>query len=270
MIYISHLIDDKEMKEIIASTGAGIESIEFSVAENLDHFSRTLKNYRKRLEFMNCQNLILHGPFLDLNPMSYDSLVVQATKTRYEQAYQAAKELGSRKLILHSGFIPSVYFLTGWAERMADFYNRFLDDKDDSVEILMENVMDPFPSPLKDVAERISHPAFGLCLDIGHANCFSEISGREWAEMLLPHIRHLHLHDNSGDKDRHLALGRGTVPLDEILKHFDDMPDVSYTIECNTAEDISVSIDTLLRQSFSIDSPKSLCYDETIRNTPVF
>ena len=149
MIYISHLIDDKEMKEIIASTGAGIESIEFSVAENLDHFSRTLKNYRKRLEFMNCQNLILHGPFLDLNPMAYDSLVVQATKTRYEQAYQAAKELGAKKLILHSGFIPSVYFLTGWAERMADFYNRFLDDKDDSVEILMENVMDPFPSPLK-------------------------------------------------------------------------------------------------------------------------
>ena len=128
MIYISHLIDDKEMKEIIASTGAGIESIEFSVAENLDHFSRTLKNYRKRLEFMNSLNLILHGPFLDLNPMAYDSLVVQATRTRYDQAYQAAKELGAKKLILHSGFIPSVYFLTGWAERMADFYNRFLED----------------------------------------------------------------------------------------------------------------------------------------------
>ena len=270
MIYISHLIDDKEMKEIIASTGAGIESIEFSVAENLDHFSRTLKNYRKRLEFMNCQNLILHGPFLDLNPMAYDSLVVQATKTRYEQAYQAAKELGARKLILHSGFIPSVYFLTGWAERMADFYNRFLDDKDDSVEILMENVMDPFPSPLKDVAERISHPAFGLCLDIGHANCFSEISGREWAEMLLPHIRHLHLHDNSGDKDRHLALGTGSVPLSQILNLFQNMSGLSCTIECNTAQDVTSSLNTLSDTGVFIDSPNSLCYDESTRNTPVF
>lgn len=247
MIYISHLIDDKDMKKIIACTGAGIESIEFSVAENLDHFSRTLKNYRKRLEFMDCQNLILHGPFLDLNPMAYDSLVVQATRTRYDQAYQAAKELGAKKLILHSGFIPSVYFLTGWAERMADFYNRFLDDKDDSVEILMENVMDPLPSPLKDVAERVSHPAFGLCLDIGHANCFSELPGEEWAKVLLPHIRHLHLHDNSGDKDRHLALGAGTVPLDKIFKLFGHTPEMSCTIECNTGKDISASLDTLAK-----------------------
>lgn len=247
MIYISHLIDDKDMKKIIACTGAGIESIEFSVAENLDHFSRTLKNYRKRLEFMDCQNLILHGPFLDLNPMAYDSLVVQATRTRYDQAYQAAKELDAKKLILHSGFIPSVYFLTGWAERMADFYNRFLEDKDDSVEILMENVMDPLPSPLKDVAKRVSHPAFGLCLDIGHANCFSEIPGEEWAKVLLPHIRHLHLHDNSGDKDRHLALGAGTVPLDKIFKLFGHTSEMSCTIECNTGKDISASLDTLAK-----------------------
>lgn len=125
MIYISHLIKDEELKEIIARTGMGIESIEFSVAENLDNLVRTLRTYQKRLEFMECRELILHGPFLDLNPMAYDTLVVQATRTRYEQAYQAAVELGAKKLILHSGFIPSVYFLTGWAERMADFYKRF-------------------------------------------------------------------------------------------------------------------------------------------------
>ena len=38
MIYVSHLLSDEEMKEIIERTGVGVESIEFSVAENLDHF----------------------------------------------------------------------------------------------------------------------------------------------------------------------------------------------------------------------------------------
>ncbi len=38
MIYISHLIEDEKMKALTARTGAGIESIEFSVAENLDDF----------------------------------------------------------------------------------------------------------------------------------------------------------------------------------------------------------------------------------------
>ena len=33
MIYISHLLPDDEMKEIISQTGVGIESIEFSIAD---------------------------------------------------------------------------------------------------------------------------------------------------------------------------------------------------------------------------------------------
>ena len=36
MIYISHLLDDSEMADVIEKTGAGIEAIEFSVSENLD------------------------------------------------------------------------------------------------------------------------------------------------------------------------------------------------------------------------------------------
>lgn len=250
MIYISHLIKDEELKEIIARTGMGIESIEFSVAENLDNLVRTLRTYQKRLEFMECRELILHGPFLDLNPMAYDTLVVQATRTRYEQAYQAAVELGAKKLILHSGFIPSVYFLTGWAERMADFYKRFLDDKDDSVEILMENVMDPLPEPLREIMEKVSRPSFGICLDIGHANCFSRTDCAEWAETLFPYIRHLHIHDNPGDRDRHQALGDGTVPYGQVLDMLRDRTEVSCTIECSTKKDIQKSFSKLQNRHF--------------------
>ena len=42
MIYISHLLPDDEMKEIISQTGVGIESIEFSIADNLDHLKEYL------------------------------------------------------------------------------------------------------------------------------------------------------------------------------------------------------------------------------------
>lgn len=258
MIYISHLIEDEKMKALTARTRAGIESIEFSVAENLDDFEGTMRNYKKRLAYMNCQELILHGPFLDLNPMAYDSLVVKATQTRYEQAYRGAKELGARKLILHSGFIPSVYFLTGWAQRMADFYNRFLDDKDDSVEILMENVMDPLPEPLMNVAEKISHPSFGICFDIGHANCFSQVNGKEWAEALFPYIRHIHVHDNAGDRDSHLPPGEGNAPCDEILKTLCKKADMDCTIECNREEDIEKALDRLAERGIFVDNADAL------------
>ena len=64
MIYISHLLPDHEMNEIIEQTGVGIESIEFSIADNLDHLNDSIGSYRERLKFMDCRGLTLHGPFM--------------------------------------------------------------------------------------------------------------------------------------------------------------------------------------------------------------
>lgn len=235
MIWISHLLDDKEMKNIVSQTGAGIESIEFSIAENLDRFCETMNTYRKRLDEMSCRSLTLHGPFLDLNPVAFDSLVQQATVQRYEQAYEAAKELGAKKIIFHSCFVPSVYFLEGWAERAADFYNRFLENKTEEIQVLMENVLDPCPEPFLQVAQMTEHPAFGICLDLGHANCYSEVACETWLEQLQPYIRHLHVHDNDGRTDQHLALGEGSLPFAKLENY---LKNVDLTIECRTQQDI--------------------------------
>ena len=75
MLYFSHLLPDEETKEIIKETGMGLESIEFAISENLDHLDSCLLAYEKRLEHMECENLILHGPFLDLNPMTFDERI---------------------------------------------------------------------------------------------------------------------------------------------------------------------------------------------------
>ena len=50
MICISHLLPDEEMKEFTQKYGTGIESIDFSISDNLDHLSETVENYRKKME----------------------------------------------------------------------------------------------------------------------------------------------------------------------------------------------------------------------------
>ena len=100
MIFISHLLPDKEMKELIEETGAGVESIDFSITENLDHLSESVNSYKKRMKEIGTENLILHGPFLDLNPVAFDSEILRVTKLRFAQAYSAAQELGAKKLFI--------------------------------------------------------------------------------------------------------------------------------------------------------------------------
>lgn len=235
MIYISHLLPDDEMRELVEITGAGVESIEFSVAESLDHLSSAIKSYRKRLSYMGCENLTLHGPFLDLNPVAFDREVQRATMLRYVQCYNAAMELGADKIIYHTCMYPDVYYVTGWAERMADFMNTFL-ERHKGIEVLIENVLDREWFAILDAAERIQSDMSGICLDIGHAHCYSKHSVTEWAKKLAPKVKHLHLHDNDQSRDSHLGLGEGTIPLQEIFEILEDTKVHSCTIECCTKE----------------------------------
>lgn len=241
MFYFSHLLCDEEMKEVIQETGMGVESIEFSIAENLDDLSKTLLSYEKRLEKMECEKLLLHGPFLDLNPVSYDLSIRKVTMERYEEAYQAAKVLGAKKIVYHTCYVPDFYLLIGWAERMAEFYREFLYEKDDSIEIVMENVLDRIPQPMVEVAEKIEHPSFGLCLDVGHANCYSKVSCDEWFQTEKKYLKHLHLHDNKGDRDSHLPLGTGTVSSNIVREILREEKVKTCTIECSTQEAVLAS-----------------------------
>lgn len=99
MIYVSHLICDEDMKELCCQYGTGVESIEFSISDNLDRLERKIELYQKRLGQMGNPPLTLHGPFLDLNPASFDSQIRKVTMERFDQCYQAGIRLGAEKIV---------------------------------------------------------------------------------------------------------------------------------------------------------------------------
>ena len=63
MIYISHLLPDEEMKGLVTETGTGVESIDFSISDNLDHLGKRIELYQKKLEKMGNPPLILMDRF---------------------------------------------------------------------------------------------------------------------------------------------------------------------------------------------------------------
>lgn len=94
------------------------------------------------------------------------------------------------------------------------------------------------PAELAEQVSDVDHPAVGMCLDVGHAFVAAGFYGfdfvRECAET-APLVRHVHLHDNLGQPDAdgeiraserhayglgdlHLPPGRGTIPLERLLR----------------------------------------------------
>lgn len=89
------------------------------------------------------------------------------------------------------------------------------------------------PLILRSMAKRISSPAVGLCLDIGHANIVARLRLTDPLELIEPALDRavlFHLHDNLGARrgetdspgidplrlDLHLPPGRGDVPWDRL------------------------------------------------------
>lgn len=247
MLYLSHLMPDDDMAMLLNRYHLGVETIEFSVGYCLDEWRLKASAYRERLKAMEWEGpLTVHGPFLDLNPVSWDSMVARASRERFAQAYQAAWELGARKIVYHTCFVPMISFLEGWAERMIEFWNGFMSDKGTEITVCMENVFDPEYEPLLQIAQEVRHPAFGLCFDVGHAHCSTVYPAMEWLENLHPYIRHLHLHDNHGVRDEHLGMGQGTLPWKEILGFIrEKMPRIDAVLENSSRECCEASIATL-------------------------
>jgi len=241
-VFISELLAPGELQEL--SGRWGIELIRFSIASELDRLSDAIR------EVDYACPLTVHGPFLDMNPATWDGELRRVTMRRFHQAFSAARALGAQKLVLHTGFMPRANTIEGWAPRVADFFAEFLETHGD-MPIALENVLDPFWEPILEVWRRVRHPNFGLCLDAGHAHCYSLQAVTAWAEGLLPALTHIHLHDNHGPRplnavaDEHLALGDGTLPLKPLMEILGQRSDLTWGIECASMAAVLRSIGAL-------------------------
>jgi sugar phosphate isomerase/epimerase len=108
--------------------------------------------------------------------------------------------------------------------------------------IALENLAPVYPGPeqlshtpmvLRSLVHKLSSPALGLCLDLGHAHVVSDLRHSDITELIEPvldSVALFHLHDNLGARrggrsapeldplrlDLHLAPGRGTIPWAEL------------------------------------------------------
>lgn len=154
------------------------------------------------------------------------------------QTAQAALALGIRRIVVHSGYIPLVYFPEWFTARSVEFWREFLRGAPDGLCLALENVMEPGPDMLVQIAAAVNDPRFGLCLDVGHANTrVSETPPLDWIAPMAPWLRHVHLHNNDGDWDLHDALGQGMIPMPDILAALaEQCPAADYTIENQNCE----------------------------------
>lgn len=212
------LCDDGRVSTVAprcAHHGYGIEMQAFVDPGALDLDSPLFRVHERAIAGVELR--AVHGPFGDLVPGSFDPLVRDLARWRIDQGAAAATRLGATHLVLHHGYVPGTSEPARWLDRSIRFWRSVLKAWP-GVRIHLENHLEPGPELILNLLEAVAHPRLDVCLDLGHARCYSQTPPLEWIRRLGQRIGYVHLHDNDGREDTHLALGRGRIPWEDSCR----------------------------------------------------
>jgi sugar phosphate isomerase/epimerase len=189
-----------------------------------------------------------HGPFLDLGPGGLDPRIRTVTRDRLAEAIEAAAWFQPEHIVFHPAFNEwnHSYYLNDWLAISLETWTPIARRcRSLGIGMLFENTHEARPDVLVRLLEALEPEGVGFCFDVGHANAFGRTSIPDWLTTLGNRLAALHLHDNHGQKDDHLALGRGSIDFSYVFRWLKESGPKALTLEPHQEDQVVPAIRTL-------------------------
>ena len=167
----------------------------------------------------------IHGPFLDLCPGSLDKQVLELSRARFVHALETAAVFSPEHMVFHCGYEPYKYhsIRREWMDISIETWVMLAEKAEKlKIPLVLENTFEASPDDLAPVLDALSPHGVGFCLDVGHAHAFSRTRLDIWLDVMKDHLAALHLHDNHGIHDEHLAIGQGDIDFQYLFSFLVD------------------------------------------------
>jgi len=226
---------DEKAHLLAKQYGFGIEFTEFCTPWFLDEeFPAADALVREKMTFSD--RFVIHGPFSELFPCAIDPKVRQVAAERYRQVIRVASAYGIRKIVLHGGYNPRIYYPVWYTEQSVMFWKAFAQEIPVGMVLCLENVFEEEPDMLVDILRQVNDPRLRMCLDVGHVNAYSAVPAEQWLECCAEWIEHVHIHNNDTLRDSHSPLPEGTLPIRKLLSRLEERcPEATVTLELTDA-----------------------------------
>ena len=189
-------------------------------ANTLDNFSKAEFDDIARQISKRKLSVTLHAPFIDLSPGSPDPAVRSLTRQRYRQFASLFPVFNPKTVVFHSGWDGKKYWglEEEWISNSMELWEWMAEEtRKEGISLVLENVYEEDPQEFMRFFGKMKKMGIGFCLDTGHQSAFGRVPLTQWLKALGSHIRQVHLHDNDGLHDDHLALGRGKIDFSLLL-----------------------------------------------------
>jgi sugar phosphate isomerase/epimerase len=165
--------------------------------------------------------ITVHAPYGDLNLATLHDPIWRESIRQVCSCIESASRITDR-VTIHPGYLSPLGKLM--PEKVWGFQKEALRQigkcaKEHSVLACLENMIGVkeflcrLPEELIGMTEGIE--GIGMTFDFGHANTMGKVSD---FLAVVKKAHHIHIHDNNGMSDEHLALGEGTIPWAKVGK----------------------------------------------------
>ena len=211
----------------------GLKGVDSPLAweEKIKQHKKIIENFSGRIS--------IHGPFVGIRQTHRDYLLKEAVKKRMQLTYEMAKELKPEIMIFHSGIksdIKKWELENFWLEETTIFWKEEIKKYGkEGIKIVIENLVEGTPDILIKLCDEVDSDFLALCLDTGHTNVFSELSLYEWSERMGKRLQYVHLHDNNGQNDEHLPVGKGNIDFNSFFNSIKNRDDIIIALELDNS-----------------------------------
>ncbi|CAB1061740.1 hypothetical protein D1BOALGB6SA_6515 [Olavius sp. associated proteobacterium Delta 1] len=229
--------------------GIGIEITDFAFPWNLDSDQQELIDKHIRA-VEGIQPIVTHGPFFELNVVSFDMAIKDVCRQRHRVSLDAAKKIGADIYVAHTNFNPMIRqpsYRAKFASRLLDFWLPFADDAAiNNIVIVFENNWENSPEIHAEIVSKANHKSLKASFDNGHALVFSGVCAADWIKMLGTDLNHCHLHDNFGELDQHNPIGTGKEDWTKLINALrNHAPNALLVVESDSLEKNKIGLDKL-------------------------
>ncbi|MBU0909130.1 MAG: sugar phosphate isomerase/epimerase [Proteobacteria bacterium] len=164
----------------------------------------------------------LHAPFYELYPGSLDPEIRRVSRSKIRKAFELIPVFKPRSIVCHLGFEENKhgYKPEEWFKYSLEAWQEFLAiATEHDTPLMLENTYEQGPTQHRQMLAALDSPYARFCLDVGHVLAFAKKNWHDWLPELEPWLGQLHLHDNHGIRDTHLAIGQGIFDFAGFLAY---------------------------------------------------
>jgi sugar phosphate isomerase/epimerase len=148
-----------------------------------------------------------------------------------ERYFKVFSKLNVKYVTIHANWPPGMFSTKEGIKFQIETLKKLVKvAKNYNLELMLEPI-DTHQDDIESVSEILKKvPGLYLHIDIGHVNLFGR-KPEQFIKKFHRKLKHIHLHDNDGNKDLHIPMGTGKIDWENLIKILKKYYDGTITLE---------------------------------------